>query len=457
MTNPVSGARKKRTVLLCLYGAALVYFILKMAYFAFFAGGFPDQTAQVSYLIEMCRGPQLLPDFAKLPLYSIVGRTGMTRQMIADPTSVNYLGHPPLYYLLLSLTGPVRFLADGTAEVDFLKLYISNILLTAAGAVLAFRLGYRRLQDRQPLIHLLFAMAIATLPELGYVGPSINNDNLAFFAFALFFTGVLRYDEGKQDLRTYLLIGIGFLLGSFSKLTTALVMLIMLVVILVMSVIRTKSLKLIANRYFLATLPCYLLFLTYEILVYRRYGGWQPGLALVAPDYFRTSVFYVAPENRAPLTVGQYAGKFLGGIGYTWGSLYGHNGSINDRMNNGVAGLVYWIPAGASVCAAVIQAVRKKADRYTIPAVLAFLGTLAYHFWTGWSGFLKNGYTGGAQARYYLPLVIPFALIFCEQFFPDPKTKKARIITVAIAVLLVILWLAGDAPRLVPALGFSPA
>ena len=137
MTNPVSGARKKRTVLLCLYGAALVYFILKMAYFAFFAGGFPDQTAQVSYLIEMCRGPQLLPDFAKLPLYSIVGRTGMTRQMIADPTSVNYLGHPPLYYLLLSLTGPVRFLADGTAEVDFLKLYISNILLTAAGAVLS--------------------------------------------------------------------------------------------------------------------------------------------------------------------------------------------------------------------------------------------------------------------------------------------------------------------------------
>ena len=76
-------------------------------------------------------------------------------------------------------------------------------------------------------------MAVAALPELGYVGSGISNDNLAFPAFAVFFTGVIRYDEDKPDFRTYALIGTSFLLGSFSKLTAAMIMLIMLITILV--------------------------------------------------------------------------------------------------------------------------------------------------------------------------------------------------------------------------------
>ena len=458
MTLPNTEARKTRRILLGIYGAALLYFVLKLVYYALGVGGFPDSTAQVSYLIEMSRAPALIPDFANMPMYNVLSRDGLSWTMEAMPGVINYMGHPPLYYLLMSLTGAVRFLPEGTAAVDMLRLYAANIALSSAAVILAFRLGYRRLRGKSPVVHALFALAVTTLPELGYVGASVNNDNLAFFALVLFFTGVVRYDEDKQDLKTYLLIGIGFLLGSFSKLTMALIMIFMLVTILVMSIIRTKSLKLIANRYFLISLPCYGLFLAYELLIHRRFGGWQPSLALVAPEYYLTTVYYVAPENRVPMTFLQFVRSFAGGIGYSWSSLYGHNKAATAQMNNMQAGVIFWIPVAGTALAALLQLIRKqKADRYTIPVFAAFLLTMAYHLYSNWSGYLKSGYMGGAQARYYLPMIVPFALIFCERIPPMFRTKKAKTVGTVLAIILMILWLVGDAPRLLVILGLNPA
>ena len=448
-------SRKNRRILLWIYGAALLYFILKQLYFAVFVGGTPDQRAHSAYIVEMVKNPSLLPDFAHMPMYYIDFR-GLKQYLWITPGDINYLGHPPLYYLLAAATGPVEFLPDGMIVIDYMRVIFFSIFLTSLGLVISFRLGYRHLKTGSPWVHALYACAIAALPEIAYVGGSANNDNLAFLGFAVFFTGVVRYHEDRLDLKTYLLIGIGFLLGSFSKLTTALIMLIMLVVILVMSIIRTRSLKLITNRYFLITLPCYLLFLVYEILIYRKYGGWQPGLALIAPEYYKTTVFYVNPEDRVPMTLFEYFRRFASGIGHSWSSLYGHNAYVNSLMNNGAAGVVYWIPAGVSAVTAAVQAVRRKADRYTIPAVLAFLGTLTYHFYTGWTGFLKNGYSGGIQARYYLPLIIAFAFIMCRTLPPLFRTEKAKTAGRILAVLLILCWLAGDAPRLVIHYGFPP-
>ena len=453
----MTDARKTRRLLLCIYGAALLYFVLKLLYYALCVGGTPDEGSHIAYLAELTKHPALIPDFASMPMYRTVSETAFQAVFAPVEGSVNYLGHPPLYYLLLTLANAVSFRPDGTILAEVFRLRLINIAIASAAVVLAFRIGYRKLRDRSPVLHLLFAAAVVTLPELGYIASGVTNDNLAFLAFALFFTGVVRYDEGKADLKAYALIGAGFLLGSFSKLTTALILLIMLLVILVISVIRTKRLGLVANRYFLMILPCFLLFLAYELMIRRRYGAWQPSLAALAPDYYTQTVFYVAPEDRVPMTFLQYLVKFLGGIGHSWSSAYSDPGSaVSGAMHNGLFGIVYWIPVAAAAAAAVIQAVRRKADAFTIPAVLAFFGTLAYHILTGWSGFRKSGYTGGAQARYYLFLIIAFALSFARGI-PEPKTKKAKALTAAFSLILVILWLIGDAPRLLLAVGFSPA
>ena len=450
-------SRKTRRILIWIYGAALLYFVLKQLYYAVYVGGFPDQRVHLSYIVEMCRNPSLLPDFANLPVWYGTGWDGLTLYLYKLDDAVNYLGHPSLYYLIVALTGPVRFLEDGGATLDYLRVSLVSIAMTSCGAVLTFRMGYKYLKSRSPFVHALFAAAVATLPELGYVGGGASNDNLAFLAFAVFFTGVMRYhQEDKPDLKTYLLIGIGFLLGSFSKMTMAMIMLIMLIVILIMSIVRTKSLKLIANRWFLMTLPCYLLFLAYEIVIYRRYGGFQPSLAAIAPEFYKTSVFYVAPENRVPMTLLQYLARFASGIGHSWSSIYNDPGSeFSLRMHNGVFGIVYWIPVGVSLAAAAVQLIRRKADRYTIPAAAGFLGTMAYHIVSGWSGFLKSGYAGGAQARYYLPLIIPFAFIMCETLPPLFRTEKAKKAGAALAVILILCLIAGDVPRVLLYTGFS--
>ena len=317
-------SRKTRRALLCIYGAALLYYIVKLCWYAVYAGATPDEVAHLSYLAALTRNPALIPDFASLPLYAELSQAG-GRMVLSPAAGVNYLGHPSLYYLLMTLADAIRFQADGTVLVEILRLRIINIVLTSAAMALVFYQGWKRLQNRRPLVHALYAAAVVTLPELGYVSSGISNDNLAFIGFVLFFAGLLRYDEDRLDLKTYLLIGVGFLLGAFSKLTAAMIMLIMLVVVLVMSVIRTKSLKLIANRYFLVILPCFLLFLAYELIIHRRYGGWQPTLSLIAPEFYETTVFYVAPENRVPMSFFQFFSHFALGIAHSWSRAYGHN------------------------------------------------------------------------------------------------------------------------------------
>lgn len=449
-------AERKKRVILCVYGAALLYYVLKLVYYALCVGAFPDLYAHLSYLIEMTRRPALVPDFAALPLYTVSGGEGATWTMAVLPGAVNYLGHPSLYYLLMLPLGAVKILSETAAQVDTLRLCLANIFLTSCTTLLAFRLGYKVLKNQGPLVHSLYAAAIVTLPELGYVGAGLNNDNLAYLGYVIFLAGLLRYGEDKLDLKTYELISLGFFLGSFAKLTAALVMLVTLGAALVISIFRTRNLKLILNRAFPIVLPALGLFLAYELIIHSRYGAWQPGLANVAPEYFKTTAFYIPPENRVILSLTGYLKKFITGIGHTWSSLYGHEERINVFMDNVWFGLVYWVPVLGAVIAMVLGWIRKKADTWTAPVVLGFLGTLLYHFYSNWSGHLRTGYLGGLQARYYLFLIVPFALIACRDLPPLLKTQRAKTAGAVLAVLLILCWLAGDAPRLLIAAGLNP-
>lgn len=456
METPIIPDRKARRILLWIYGIALAYYVTKLIYFALVIGGFPDEQVHISYIADMVRNPRLIPDFRNMHPWHVIAEDGFRVVMTPNPKAVNYLGHPPLYYLLMTLTGGVRMLPDGTAEADLLRLRAVNILLSSATVILACRLGFTRLRNRSPLAHGVYAAAVVTLPLFGYVGAGVNNDNLAYLAMAVFFTGLLRYQEDRTDLKTYLMIGIGFMTGGLAKLTTALIMGIMLAVILLMSVFRTRSLKLILNRNFALTLPCYLVFLAYEICIRKDYGIWQPTLSTLAYDYFVKTVFYVPEAERLPWGLPQYAAHFLLGFGYSWSSLYGHQESVNAVMHNGVFGLVYWVPVGTAVFLGIRQLIRREFDRLTLPALCGFFGTLLYHFYNGWSNFRRYGYTGGNQARYYLGMMMIFAFLMCRDLPPlfsaEPRSRR---ILRGLAVLLILSWLAGDYFRLLMTFGFT--
>ena len=124
MQPPVS--RKTRRALLCIYGAALLYYVVKLCWYAVYAGATPDEVAHLSYLAGLTRNPALIPDFASLPLYAELSQAG-GRMVLSPAAGVNYLGHPPLYYLLMTLADAIRFQPDGTVLVEILRLRIINI------------------------------------------------------------------------------------------------------------------------------------------------------------------------------------------------------------------------------------------------------------------------------------------------------------------------------------------
>ena len=100
--------RNRRRILFAVYGAALLYFVLKQCYYIFCVGGFPDQTAHISYLIYAVKFPFRLPDFRAMTMYQYAGETGGLSLFTPLEGVPDYLGHPPLYYWLMSLLGGVR-------------------------------------------------------------------------------------------------------------------------------------------------------------------------------------------------------------------------------------------------------------------------------------------------------------------------------------------------------------
>ena len=72
---------KTRRILIGIYGAALLYFILKQLYYAVYVGGYPDQISHISYIIEMCRNPSPVPDFVNMPVFYVWRWEGLTEYM----------------------------------------------------------------------------------------------------------------------------------------------------------------------------------------------------------------------------------------------------------------------------------------------------------------------------------------------------------------------------------------
>ena len=96
--------------------------------------------------------------------------------------------------------------------------------------------------------------------------------------------------------------------------------------------------------------------------------------------------------------------------------------------------------------AAVRGLVKKNRDRLALPVAVGFLGAMAYHFYSNWSGYPISGYLGGCQARYYLAMIVPLAYIMCTRI--PPLFEKRKTIGRVLAGLLIAAWVAGDGLKL---------
>lgn len=210
---------KNNVVIIAVYFVMLLFFIFKMTYYAQYVGRFPDESAHIAYIAYLESTNKLIPEFADmrtLKQITVQGGTAATAAKNADinysgkwafSSSVNYLGHPPLYYQIMRLSGGVK-VENGNITVDAARLRCFNMMLASLAMLLIFYIGYSSI-GKNPAFHLLYAAICVSVPMLAYVCAGVNNDTLSIIGAAVFLLGLLRFSEGKRNLPTYMLISAG--------------------------------------------------------------------------------------------------------------------------------------------------------------------------------------------------------------------------------------------------------
>lgn len=414
------------------YVLLFALFVFKMFFYSNEGFSVADSRAHMSYIIYMEKNSDILiPKFEDIKMY---GTTDVQMykegaELLQDnrilykmepQTATCYLGHPPLYYKLMQLCDVVHIAEDDSVYVDRQKVSVCNIMLLALTMMLVLITGYKVIEKKGGTweIHLLFVAISTTLPMYAYLGSGATNDNLSNLGIVIFWMGLISYLDRGYCYKTFWLVACGIMISLLSKLTAGLIVALVTVIIVVVDIIKTKKCGIILNKYFVTTLPVYLLTLLYFGIIYVRYGGLQPSYSQVSSlEEFKSGVFYVAEENRVVLTFAELTERFFKGLWQTWNGTY-HSSFMIER--EGIFALAYvfvlLLFLGAALLE-IISYIKKKGktnNMVSVAFLVALIITVLQQFDNFYTGYMSRGYLGGYQARYYLPCIPIIAMGACE-------------------------------------------
>ena len=436
--------KKRLSCIIMIYCLSLLFLIFKMIYYGYEIQGFPDENAHIGYVIYLDESKKIIPEYERMHQYSMVCEEGSYGYYQEEEGSINYLGHPPFYYHLMRLFANTENV-DGYVKVDILAMRIANMLLTAMSFVILYYICFSRFIRRSTNIlpHLIVTVSSVSVPMTAYIGAGVSNDNLITLGMMLLFWGCLRYYEDKIDFLTYGLVGIGFAISILTKLTAGEMAVVVLLIIVLHDLIRKRGLKIFLNKYFAATVICYILPIVYYLSIYLKYHAFQPSLQVLDYDYYKTTTFYVAQNAREVLSFTEYFKYYWTNFIYTWVTIYGHNGWINKY-----GAWLGWLGPLLIVIFPIIQMVRCFISKTSKSGFyLAFLGGLLFtaitQFVHAYQTFLSAGYSGGYQSRYYLCLIPFFAYASGELWCGHMKNnvtllRKKRRIRSAMCIAAIV-------------------
>lgn len=374
----------------------------------------PDVRAHLSYMYYEWENPrQLIPQFESIYMldFDIVGERAY---IVGKTEDVCYLGHPPVYYKLMSACGAIQRDHQGTVYIDMRRIHICNILLVMAGILLCLQWGRRYLlkMGNWLSMHFLFAAIVSTLPMISYIGSNISNDNILYLDIALVLWGLQRGVEGERGYTTYFLIAIGTFLSVLSKLTLGMMVVVGLALVVLYLMFKEKSVKLLCCKAFACTLPLYLICLAYFIVLKRDYHTIQPYLELLSAESFKHSEWAMM-QSGIQRTVWQSIQHFWKGFWGTWTAVYGHAYSMSRQGT--VAALPYYIYICVYVAyigACVIRCCKNKIESREMPMIGIGIGSIIAFLYQMYGKIIDymGGGDGGYQARYYICVVAVYAL-----------------------------------------------
>jgi hypothetical protein len=411
--------RKNRISICIVYCGLFALFMFKMFFYGDEIINVPDQPAQLSYVVYMEKNPHtLIPKFEDIGMYEIADTVedgNHTKFLLEETGETCYLGHPPFYYKFMQLCHVIEINGDQVLA-DMTRIAYINILVTSLTMILILSIGYAKLTELRAglAIHFMYATICTGLPLYGYLGSGINNDNFCNVGLVVFLLGLISYFDRGYCYTTYWMIALGVLISMFSKLTAGWIVVVTSAVLILFAILKDRNLKIICNKYFVTTIPLYLIVLAYFIRIYTTYGSVQPGYGLlVSAEEYMSSDFYVAEELRTHLTMAQDMVSFLKNMLDTWMATYETHYFVARK---GVLAFPFLLVLAAFLVSAAVSIYRyirrKEFNIETISFAFAVaIATAILRQYRGhWSSYLANGYTGGYQARYYMPCLPVIAL-----------------------------------------------
>lgn len=417
-----------------IYIVFAVVFAAKGAYYIKNWERTPDERQHIAYAIDInLDGYPLVPDYKSLKSYKSTGdwnSLGETKFVREDTAS--YLGHPLPYYGLMSLLGGVRE-EGGEVFVNLLRLKLFNLFLVLVGVALMFYIGFTRIKRDGGSFsyHILYAAICTAVPMMAGVACGVSNDNILYIWFSLFFLGLIRYYEGKKNFVTYALAAVSITGAAMTKLTAAEILVLAAAVFVAVEIIKERSLKVLLNKSFLASLIIYAPGILYYICIYMKYNTVLPTLKVFSPEEFYRSSFYIKEELRVYHSLSEFVEIFRRLLVQTWTGLY--NGTVSlfktkHTPENCVFMLILYLFAAAFVLSSVKTLIGKEKgrDRIIIALGAALILTVLTNFYVSYSSYLSDGRVGNVQARYFL-CIVPFLAMCCLSIFNGAKRVLERI------------------------------
>ena len=125
---------RNNVIIYFIYTVLFTLFLFKMFFYANEIKDYPDQTAQLSYVVYMQEHPsKMVPEFEQIKMVAQKDKpdgADIQHTELKKETQTCYLGHPPLYYRLLQICNVIN-IEQGKIYAHISKIYDINICLMA--------------------------------------------------------------------------------------------------------------------------------------------------------------------------------------------------------------------------------------------------------------------------------------------------------------------------------------
>ncbi len=445
--------KKANRFIFIMYLLVFVYTLWASVYYANNAvGESPDENAHISYVYYVKATGEIIPRFEEMGLFTSYPVFDSDSIYMYRDDMVNYLCHPPLYYQIMRLAGGFINTQDaGFVGIDTMHLRYFSLGIFAIALALILYVGYALLDKSKPWLHFFYAIAATSIPMMTFEACAVTNDNLALLTGVIGVIGLLRYCQNRRDYLTYILIASGITASLLTKMTAAILLILMAGLVLLYTIISQKSIFKALTKEFFITCPIYFIALAYYAIIYSRYGVLQVSLQMIcSQEYFESTIYYTAESQRITMTQGQYISYYLRQFFLSWSGIEASTRytKLTCLEKASLPSELLWLFPGF----VLIPGLYKKSKKLCLPLACGWIScvvTALIQLKSAYGTFLTRGYRGGFQSRYYLPLICIFAL-GTAYLLQSLSTKKSpapvKYLSCALALLYAFLLFYANLP-----------